>query len=288
MPPAIIGAGIGAVGAIGGSVLGSKAQTKAANQASDSAAQVAAQNNQLAREVDARNRAALDPFVGRGNAAGDTINALLGLGGSGSTGGPQQQQLPQQQFSQFGGIPNPAGSRGFDPREPIFGSDFAPQGGGFFGGYPGFQVNQPQTTQPAAVQTPESQQEAADRAFDIFRNSSGFQFRQQQGNDSVNTGFAARGALRSGAALKSLADFNQNIASNEFGNYLGQLSNQQGIGFGAASASAGVGQNLVSNISRNNDSAGTAAANAALIKGQGQANLYGGIGNALGTFASSF
>lgn len=77
MPVALIAAGIGAVGSIAGAAISSKA-TKSAAQ---TAAQTAAQNNALQTQIYTSNKAELDPFVTRGNIAGNTENALLGLGG---------------------------------------------------------------------------------------------------------------------------------------------------------------------------------------------------------------
>lgn len=114
MPPAVIAAGIGAAGAIGGAELSSGAQKSAANQAT--AATTAAQNQatqaQLQLGQQSLNQNAniyksnfnlLSPYVSRGNVAGESINALLGLpsapqlsppdiSGAGGPGMPQQQQ----------------------------------------------------------------------------------------------------------------------------------------------------------------------------------------------------
>jgi len=116
----------------------------------------------------------------------------------------------------------------------------------------------------------------------VFRNSTGYQFRLGEGQNALNAASGGRGVSRSGAAVKSLANYNQNMASNEFGNYMGYLGNQQGIGLQGASALAGVGNNFVSQQSANNDSAGTAAANAALLRGQANADMFGQIGSSFG------
>nr|MBF6602758.1 hypothetical protein [Sphingorhabdus sp.] len=52
-------------------------------------------------------------------------------------------------------------------------------------------------------------------------------------------------------------------------------------------AIAGVGQNYVNNVTANNNSAATVAANAALMKGQAKTDMYGGIANGLGKFLGS-
>ncbi len=67
-----------------------------------------------------------------------------------------------------------------------------------------------------------------------------------------------------------------------------RLAQQQGFGLTAASALAGVGQNMVNNVTANNNAAASATGNAALVQGQNTANMYGQIGSALGGLASSF
>jgi hypothetical protein len=46
----------------------------------------------------------------------------------------------------------------------------------------------------------------------------GYQFRQQQGQQGMERSAAARAGLQSGAALKAAARYNQDFASNEYGN----------------------------------------------------------------------
>lgn len=104
-------------------------------------------------------------------------------------------------------------------------------------------------------------------AFRDYIGNSDYGFQFGQGANRINSGFAGAGTLQSGAAMKALEDYRQNLQSgyrNEFNSLLG---NQQGVGLSGASALAGVGQNFVNTISANNNAAGTAAANAALAKG---------------------
>lgn len=293
-----IGAIIGGVASIGGALLSSSGQKKAANTAANAAKDTAATNNALALNIYGQNKAALSPYSNNGMAASNAINSLLGIGGTQFQ--PQlEAQGGQASMTQFA----PQGFMdSFNPQ------DYSRSALGDVGmerpyavnphyGQPtygfGNETRQPVQTmgqaQQPALQPGMSPQQAQSQAFDAFRGSTGYQFRLGQGQEAINTGYAANGALRSGAALKSLAGYNQNMASGEFGNYMGYLSNQQGVGLGAASALAGVGQGYVNNVTANNDSAGTAAANAALMKGQANANMWGGIANGVGSiFGSSF
>jgi hypothetical protein len=55
-----------------------------------------------------------------------------------------------------------------------------------------------------------------------FTTSPGYQFRLDQGLQGVNAGYAARGLLKSGGAMKGINDYAQNTASNEYGNWFNQ------------------------------------------------------------------
>lgn len=256
---AAVGLGVSAVGGV--------LSAKSANKASKRAAQVStdnnATNNALQRDVYNQNKAILSPFVNRGNAAGDTINALLGLGGGqqnqGQQGLPQQQ--PQVNALYNGGYPD-AGS-------------FQQAGGNPYGGPAPQFGGQPQAGSPL------TQQQSADNAFDIYRGSSGYQFRLGEGQNALNSGYAGSGVLQSGDAIRSALEYNQNFASNEFGNFLGYLGNQQGVGLSAGSAVAGVGQNYANNVTASNTQNAANQANALTSRQNPFANFAGTVGGGL-------
>jgi hypothetical protein len=176
------------------------------------------------------------------------------------------------------------------PRGPIIGGNGipAPTGGtagGAGGGAGGSPAPTPAITQPSATD-----------ALNNFANSAGMQFQLQQGANALNNMYAAHGALQSGAAMKAIQGFGQQTAlNNYFMPYMGLLGQQQGVGAGAASSIAGVGQNFGNTAANINSSMGNsiqggadAAANAALLRGQNSANMWGSIGSALGSLGSSF
>lgn len=298
MPPAIIAAGIGAAASIGGGIMSANAQKKATNKATDAALQTAQMNNALTEKVYAQNQANLSPYNARGNAAGNQINAMLGLspaplaapslpqptGPIGNTGGAGGAV-----GSGYGGVVHsPAGSRAYPNvrqiNEPANLSNFAAARASFAngqGGMPISSVNTPSAT--AGGPAP-----AAANPWDPFKQylqGSDYAFQLGQGDKGLNQGYAANGMLESGAAMKALEKYHQDLQAGYRGEYMGLLSNQQGVGLSGASAIAGVGQNYVNNVSANNNSAGTAAANAALARGAANSNLYAGIGNSLGNLA---
>lgn len=261
MLSAIIGGALG----LGGAILGGNSQNKAAQKAADTSLAVAQQNNALAREIYGQNQGALSPFMQRGNAAGNQINALLGLGG-GASGQWSDYLTANPDVAQEYATGNIDRSRFATPES-----------------YGQFHYNTYGQGEGRQLPTAQSGTQAAQNAFDVFRNSTGYQFRLGEGMNALNSGYAGVGLVRSGAAMKAAQDYGQNIASNEFGNYLGYLSNQQGVGLSGASALAGVGQNYTNTVSANNNSAGTAAANAALVKGNNNpfANALSLIGGGL-------
>jgi len=149
---------------------------------------------------------------------------------------------------------------------------------------------------PPVPVNPATSQASASDAFNQFANSAGMQFQLQQGENAINNGYAAKGQLQSGAALKGLQNYGQQTAlQNYFLPYMGLLGNQQATGAGAASSIAGVGANFgntAANINagmgQNIQSGANAASNAALLKGQANSNMWSGIAGNIGSFASSF
>lgn len=294
---AAIGLGVAGVG----SVLSSRSSNSASRRAAETSADNNAQNNALAREIYGNNQQVLSPFMSRGNAAGNQINALLGLGGA-----PQAQAGAQPtasgtapyggagaaygladgvgSWSSFGN-PQTMGSGGFNPAaygDATGNTDWSqylanlPQ----FGGAGGVaNTEAPATTGGTATPTTgQTAQQAAEAAFDTFRNSTGYQFRLGQGMDAINSGYAGAGTLQSGAALQAINEYGQNFASNEFANYMNALGAQQSVGAGAASSLAGVGQNYASQVINNNNQNAANQMNAQLSRQNGFANALGVLG----------
>ena len=258
--------GLGLAGA--GAIVGSSSNRKAANKAANVSADNNAANVALARDIYGQNKQIISPFVQRGNAAGDQINALLGLAPEQSY---QQPQVQPNALSQFGGY---AGGSGPNQTISRYGNAGLPYGLG-----DGFI---PPTAANSYAQTPTTQQSAAN-GFDTFRNSTGYQFRLNEGLDAVNSGYAGAGTLQSGAAMRAINDYAQNVASGEFGNYLNALGSQQAVGAGSASALAGVGQNFAGTVINSNNQNAANQANALIAKSQNNplANFAGIVGGGL-------
>ncbi len=137
-----------------------------------------------------------------------------------------------------------------------------------------------------------------------FEADPGYQFRLQEGNKAMERSAAARGNLLSGGQAKALTQYNQGVASQEYGNAFsravqthGMNAARKGDQFNQLSSLAGVGQvaNQQTQIARNaygqqvgqgTLNIGNAYANNALNQGNIKSNLYGAYNdnmqNALG------
>lgn len=122
---------------------------------------------------------------------------------------------------------------------------------------------------------------AAQAGFDQYRDSTGYQFRVDEGNQAVNTNAYARGMGDSGATLKALVRYGQGAASDEFGRYMGQLGNVSSAGANARGLVAGVGNNTVSMSNQATQAGADARSNAALAQGQ----IWGNVANNLAGLA---
>ena len=108
-----------------------------------------------------------------------------------------------------------------------------------------------------------------------LEQSPGYQFRLQQGQNSIQNLLASRGGLKSGGAMKALEEFAQGTASQEFGNQVGYLQNLSNMGQQSATAMGNAEM-----------MAGTNMANASqqgiLGQGMAMANRDAQMGNIIG------
>jgi hypothetical protein len=238
---AIIGSALIAGGA---TVAASKKNSSAVNKATAAQQDSTAQQIAAQERARAENTAALSPWMQRGNAAGEMINAALGIGGA-----------PGVSALYNGGYPDA-------------------------GQYPG----------TVAANAPSTPQQAAASAYEAFKQSTGYQTRLTEGNRSLASNYFGGGVGQSGAAMKAALRFGQDYGSREFGNWMGMLGNQQGVGFSGASALAGVSQGFadrMGDISQNNANfMGQAAVARAQNSGALMSGLAGIAGNAIGALSS--
>jgi hypothetical protein len=70
-----------------------------------------------------------------------------------------------------------------------------------------------------------------DKGFN-FQADPGYQFRQSEGQRAIEQSAAARGSQLSGATLKALAQYGQNMASQEYGQAYGRYAQDRAFGAG--------------------------------------------------------
>lgn len=263
-----IGAGLLAAG---NAISGSKA-SKNANKAADAQVAVARENNALTKDIYEQNKGTLQPFVNTGVAAGNLLNDFYGISTpttTYTTGSPDYAGYVSSNPDLKAEYARVAGQ---------FGNDMSAYGQYHYNNFgksegrtlPGVQTNTTGGTGSGG---------SAKSAFANYIANSDYAFQQATGNNEVNSGYAGAGTVQSGAAMKALERYRQNLQSGYRTQWASGVAGQQATGLGAASALAGVATNYASTVSANNQSAADARSNAALAQ---QSTL----GNALGTFGA--
>lgn len=117
--------------------------------------------------------------------------------------------------------------------------------------------------------------------------SPAYQFQMQQGQQGVlNTDSGSQGAL-SGAALKDLTGYNQNMANTSFNNAFNQYQTQQGNIYSRLSNIANLGQNAASNTGQQGTQLAGNMGQAAIAAGSYQAAGTQAAANAIGNGVSN-
>lgn len=88
----------------------------------------------------------------------------------------------------------------------------------------------------------------ANADYSQFYNSPDYDFAKQQGELGLTRAENARGMNLSGGALKDIADYNQGLASQQFGNYFNRLLSLSQLGNNAAAAAGNSGANFSNQI----------------------------------------
>lgn len=232
------------LGSVAGALIGSKSSKKASK--AEAAAYQAAIDEQR-RQFDVTQNL-LAPQRQLGNAAMDTLGRLYGYGPvSGATF--QNPYTPTTSASSSGGVVNNliAQLRGDSAAESA--------------------ASPATTSAPASAGAPD---------MSVFFASPDYEFRRGEGTRDLNNSFAARGGALSGNALRALSQYNQNLASGEYGNFINRQLAMAGLGQAATSQGASAAMQSGANIGN-------------LLGAQGQArssgitnsanNLIGGLGD---------
>lgn len=256
---AIIGAGVLGAGA---AIYGSGQQADAADRAAD-----------MSMEQYNRMREDQRPYVQSGYAAQTRLNDLMGLSA------PQQSQpLAYQDWAQQN--PGQIG-QGYGG---IAGLDLGQIG------YQQYLANyQPTATGERPSDFGSLMQPFGAAEFNQYKDP-GYNFRLQQGTQGLQNSAAAGSGALSGAALKDLIGYNQDMASTEYGNSFNRYQTQQGNIFSRLSSLANLGENAAANQGAQGTAlvgqAGQAVQNAGTATGAGYVGaanaLSGGVGDYMG------
>lgn len=278
---AILGSAV--IGA-GASMLSSRSQSRSANRAADAQTDMARENNALAREFRGANQANFQPWLNSGTRANSLVDSFLF--------GPQAAQAP---------APPPATTPPAGSGSPTAGGGYNDWRDGWVGRLndlglspsAGWMARNPmptqQATQPAPAQgnvttTPAQMMDG----YQTFVNSPYYQNPLNEGYRAMNQGYAANGMLQSGAAMKGITKFGQDYSAGRMGEFINMAERQSDRGIQSAGGIAGVGMNALSAMSGNNRSAADALSNAAIARGNANANMWSGIGSAVGSALGRF
>ena len=124
-------------------------------------------------------------------------------------------------------------------------------------------------------------------AYGAFRDTPGYQFALQQGQEGLNRTAAAHGGAMSGRTIADSIKFNQGMADQNFGQYYGRLNDMFGTQLGAAENLAGVYSNTGNNLAGIAMQNGNNMAASKIAQGNAWTNALQNISNTAGTFAGN-
>lgn len=125
-----------------------------------------------------------------------------------------------------------------------------------------------------------------------FRETPGYQFQVQQGEQGVMNNLSALGMRGSGAGMKALTRFRQGLADQEYGNYLGRLGQAAGQGQAVTQKVNDMGQTYANNAGALGMNAAEQRASGYAAQSNAWSNVLGGLSNntgfALGMLSNNF
>lgn len=264
-----------AIGGIASGLMGARSADKAA----DAQTQAAQAQIDLQREIYQKTSRKFQPYYQAGNNALAAYMYEMGLGPAPTVGGTP---LTIQRITQGGGDPGRGRDSILSPRQQSMLQGYWEQNGGFGGAGPNggdtFRVGGRTFNTMAEAQKYANQNARGASEYQGFTATPGYQFRVDEGNNAINAMAGARGGLVSGATMQALQERGQNLATEEYGNYMNRLAGITDMGMGAAGHQANIGANYASGAS--NALASQGEARSAGIMGANNA-IMGGINNGL-------
>lgn len=136
-------------------------------------------------------------------------------------------------------------------------------------------------------------------SFQDFRENPDYQFRLNRGMAGLESSAAARGGLMSGAALKSLNEFNRGTFDQQFAaerqNFQGEQTNRYSrlydlarLGQNTVAQTGAQGASAAANITNQQSAAGQAQAGAILAGQNARQDRYSGLAGLAGVALSEF
>lgn len=258
--------GIGAaIGGIASGLMGARSADKAA----DAQTQAAQAQIDLQREIYQKTSRKFQPYYQAGNNALAAYMYEMGLGAAPTVGGTP---LTIQKITQGGQGGEWGGN--LSPRQKSMIEGYWAQNGVDLNAGPNsgtmFKVGGKTFDTMAEARKYATENARGASEYQGFTATPGYQFRVDEGNNAINAMAGARGGLVSGATMQALQERGQNLATEEYGNYMNRLSGLTGMGMSAAGNQASAGANYASG-----------ASNALANQGNAQAAGYIGQSNAL-------
>ena len=124
---------------------------------------------------------------------------------------------------------------------------------------------------------------AQQAAIGNVNNSAEMQTYLQQGENAILQNASATGGLRGGNTQAALAQFRPQLLNQLINQRYQNLAGMTSLGQNAAAGTGNAGMQSASNISNLYQQSGAAQAGAALASGQASANMWNGVGSAIGT-----
>lgn len=273
---------VGGLTSVAGSLIGGHQQAQAGQAAAN-----------LSRDQYQQTRSDQQPYMQSGYAAQSRLNDLLGISVPGGGNGGGSQPLSYQQWS----AQNPQQGYGIGGNMSMHqlltnGGGASPGGNqaGYQSYLQGFQSGgsgggSGQSSDFGSLLAPFDA-----NTFNQYKDP-GYQFRLQQGTQGLQNSAAASSGALSGAALKDLIGYNQDMASTEYGNAFNRYQTQQGNIFSRLSSIANQGENAAANTGAQGTAlagqAGNALQNAGSAEGASIVGATNGIGNAYANYSLS-
>lgn len=299
-----IAAGVALVG-VASSMSAADQQADAAESAGRLSAESSRASNALQRDMYDQTREDQTPWRDTGSAALNQLAMLMGVtpSGSWSSGGRSYDDFYNKEYARQLEVLRPLYIRGSGKVSAGLLSDDAANRAREYAA----RAFEDEQNRVAAQQTEmERLRQSGDfgsltRKFSMqdFEQDPGYAFRRDQGMQQIQRSAAAQGGLLSGAALKGIQRFGQDLASQEYQNAFNRFLSNQNNQFNRLASLAGVGQtannalqtaggnyaNAVANINQNN---AMNQGNAALAQGNARASGYLGAANALSGAAGMY